>query len=411
MIDPSSPAAPALEASQLRLLDFLRDLVRIPSVNGRDPERPVAERVLDEANEIDLPAELHAADPARPNVLVRWGRGRRAFALIAHLDTVAEGDPGEWSSPPLAPEVRDGRLYGRGAADNKAGIACGLYTLHLLGELQALDPQQHSVIFAGVVDEESGASSPLGVRHLLESGALRAHGAVYTYAGDPVISVGHRGLLRLRLETRGVAVHTGSEAWSRGESGVNAVTGMADLLLELERLELPASPSTGFEHLRPCITPGTRIEGGEFESMVPARARAGADIRLMPGQSAQAVLAAVQEAVDRVLARRPGLAASIEPRVELPAASLPLDHPLVRAAQAATERHTGRPWPARGAGPANEGYMLIEAGIPTLPGFGPYGGNAHAADEWVEIDSLTQTIAIYADVIVQYLSALHGEER
>jgi acetylornithine deacetylase/succinyl-diaminopimelate desuccinylase-like protein len=65
---------------------------------------------------------------------------------------------------------------------------------------------------------------------------------------------------------------------------------------------------------------------------------------------------------------------------------------------------TGEEWAVAGAGPANEGYMFIEAGIPTLCGFGPQGGNAHAPDEYVEVGSLPQTIAMYAGIICDCLN-------
>ena len=76
---------------------------------------------------------------------------------------------------------------------------------------------------------------------------------------------------------------------------------------------------------------------------------------------------------------------------------------LVTIAQAQTKRWAGQPWPVAAAGPANEGYMLIEAGVPTLCGFGPTGDNAHAPDEWLEIASLGTTIAMYCGIIHDYL--------
>ena len=90
---------------------------------------------------------------------------------------------------------------GRGAADNKAGIACSLYTLALLRDLNLIDPARQQVIVAGVVDEESGACSPLGVRYLLDSGALQARGAIYAYTSD-IVCIGHRGLIRLELNAQ-----------------------------------------------------------------------------------------------------------------------------------------------------------------------------------------------------------------
>ena len=153
------------------LTAFLRDLVSIPSVNGRDTEAALAERIQAEANKLGFESRLVALQPERPNVLVTYGTGADRFALISHMDTVAEGDPASWSSPPFAAEVKEGRIIGRGTADNKAGIACSLYTLALLRDLHLIDPARQQVIVAGVVDEESGACSPFGVRHLIDSGS------------------------------------------------------------------------------------------------------------------------------------------------------------------------------------------------------------------------------------------------
>ena len=140
---------------QSDLTAFLRDLVRIPTVNGRDPEEPLALRIQEEANKLGLESHLVALQLERPNILVTYGAGADRFALIAHMDTVAEGDLTVWSSPPFAADVKEGRIIGRGAADNKAGIACGLYTLALLRDLKLIDPVRQQVLVAGVVDEES----------------------------------------------------------------------------------------------------------------------------------------------------------------------------------------------------------------------------------------------------------------
>jgi succinyl-diaminopimelate desuccinylase len=384
------------------LAALLQDLVRLRSVNGRDSEAAVAARLAEEARRLGLQAELADAAAGRPNVLVEWGQGEAGFALIGHMDTVSEGDAAQWTSPPFAAARLGDRLVGRGAADNKAGLACGLYTLALLRDHGALDPAEVRVILAGVVDEESGASSPLGVRYLLDTGRLPVRGAIYTYASD-IVCIGHRGLLRLTLTAQGQAVHTGSEAWSQKSAGVNAVTGLAAVLLRLEQLELPAPAHPAFAGLGCTLTPGTLFSGGEFESIVPATATALVDVRLMPGQDPQSVLGAVQAAIAAEAAARPGLRVSVTVKNSLPAAAIPADHPLALIAQRHAEAATGRPWPIRGAGPANEGYMLIGAGIPTLPGFGPEGGIVHAPDEWVSVPSLAVTVAVYAGVIEEFL--------
>ena len=392
-----------------RVVAFLRDLVRIPSVNGQDSEAAVARRIAQEAEHLGLPARLVAKDEARPNVLVRWGSGSRGFALIGHLDTVAPGQTG-WSHPPFGADLVEGRVYGRGTADNKAGIACGLYTLAILSELALLDPAADSVFLAGVVDEESGASSPLGVRYLLAQNELPVQGAIYTYTSD-IICQGHRGLIRLELEAAGQFIHTGSEAWSRGEGGVNAVTGLAAVLLALEKLRLPTEGLPVFPGLAPTITPGTLMRGGVFESIVPAQAWATVDIRLLPEQDAKQVLALVQALIDVETGRRPGLEITLQVKNNLPGAFIPADHPLIRIAQEHTLAQTGQTWPVALAGPANEGYMLIQAGIPTLCGFGPTGGGAHAPDEWVAVDSLAPTMAMYVGIICDYLRTLSDSRK
>ncbi len=382
---------------------FLGDLVRIPSVNKRDMEVGVAKRILQEAHQLGFDAHLSAKDEQRPNVIVRFGSGKKVFALIGHMDTVAEGDPASWSYPPFEARVQDGLMIGRGAADNKAGIACGLYTLMLLRDMALIDPAECSVILAGVSDEEAGACSPLGVRYLLDSGQLPALGAIYTYTSDTVC-IGHRGLLRLELRAYGQSIHAGLQQWHQNTLGLNAVTALADILLRLEKLKIKLAPYPGFEGLGCTITPGTIFQGGVYESIVPEFARAIVDIRLLPQQESRPVLEAVQDIIQRVEKERPGLRTEVIKMVEIPGAAIPRDHPLTLIAQDYTAALTGQRWSAAGAGPGNEGYMLISAGIPTLCGFGPSGGNPHAPDEWVLLSSLPVTMAMYAGIIHDYLA-------
>ena len=387
------------------VVTLIQDLVRIPSVNGRDFETPVARRVRQEAEDHGLSAKLLGTDENRQNVLVEIGGGKNGFAFIGHMDTVAEGDRDIWDHNPFGGVLSDGKIYGRGTADNKAGIACALFALVLLRDHDLIRQDQMRFVLAGVVDEESGASSPLGVRYLLDEGYLDVNAAIYTYASD-VICIGHRGLLRLRIHTMGEAVHSGSGAWDRGEEGVNAVTGLAAILLRLEELNLEASYHPAFPGLGAKITPGTVISGGDWEGMVPAWAEAIVDIRLMPEQLTNEVLTIIEAIIEDEIALRPGLSVEIEEKTRLPGVAIPEDHNLVNIAKRYTFEVTGNAWKAVGAGPANEGYMLIEAGIPTLCGFGPTGGNAHAVNEWVTVSSLAPTIAMFAGIAQEFLRGI-----
>jgi acetylornithine deacetylase/succinyl-diaminopimelate desuccinylase-like protein len=184
---------------------------------------------------------------------------------------------------------------------------------------------------------------------------------------------------------------------------------LADLLLKLEALKVEAIPPAGFERLGCTITPGTLFKGGSFPSIVPDSAQAIVDIRLLPGQESAVVLERVREQIRTLEAERPRISFEMNVTVDIPGAFIPRDHPLARLAQDHTEAVTGRRWETAGAGPANEGYMLIGAGIPTLCGFGPTGGNPHAPDEWVELQSLPRTVAMFAGIIHDYLNQLKGE--
>ena len=409
MITEISALLRAAEQFQPDLTAFLYDLVRIPSVNGRDPEAPLASCIKEEARKLGLEARLAALQPERPNILVTYGEGADRFALIAHMDTVAEGDEKSWSSPPFSAAVQAGRMIGRGVADNKAGIACGLYTLALLRNLKLIDPTRHQVMVAGVVDEESGANSPLGVRHLLDAGLVQARGAIYAYTSD-IVCIGHRGLLRLELNAYGQSIHAGVAEWHHQDRGANAVTALADLLLKLESLKIPFLAPAGFEHLGFTITPGTIFSGGSFPSIVPDSAKALVDMRLLPGQSSAEVVELVRNKIRDVENERPRISFEMQVIVDIPGAFISRDHPLALLAQDYTQAVTGRRWATAGAGPANEGYMLIGAGIPTLCGFGPSGGNPHAPDEWVEINSLPATVAMFAGIIHDYLNLFKGEQ-
>jgi acetylornithine deacetylase/succinyl-diaminopimelate desuccinylase-like protein len=392
----------AARAQAPHLLSFLQDLVRIPSVNGRETEAAVAQRIFEEAQRLKLDARLVAATSDRPNLVVQWGEGEAGFALIGHMDTVAEGEASLWRYPPFSATLNRGRLYGRGAADNKAGIACGLYAIALIRDLRLLEPDRSRVILACVVDEESGASSPHGMRYLLDHDEVQASGAIYTYASD-TICIGHRGLLRLILRATGQSTHSGSRSWACGAGGTNAVTGLAAILLQLEKLQPAYEPHSAFSGLGFTATP-TMFSGGEFESMVPACAEALVDMRLMPGQLVDDLLGAVKDLIRGETGRRPGLSVTVEVKNRLPAAAIPAGHRLVKVTEEAARTFTGRRWPVAGAGPANEGYMLIEAGIPTICGFGPEGGDVHAPNEWVTLESLPVTTTIYATIVRHYLT-------
>ena len=374
------------------LIALLQTLVQTPSVNGVHPEAAVAAVVAEFAQAHGLAVEVVAHDPARPNVLVRLGPpGEVGLLLVAHTDTVAPGDEAAWTHPPFGGVIEGGRLYGRGAVDNKGGLVAALAALLLL---QA-SPPTRPVLLACVPDEEAGATGTRGIRPLHALGKLGGRGAIYTYPGTDELVLGHRGLYRFRLVARGQAVHSGSLAWQQGQ-GCNAVTGLAELALALEGLRFADQAADLFASYRTVVTP-IILHGGVGPSIVPDLAEAYVDVRLTPSVSRAAVEQAVQALVEATTARRPGLRVEVVPDVYLPPTVIPVDSPIVPAVQAAAQARLGRTPVLTVSGPANESYLLNGYGIPTCI-FGPQGGNAHAADEYIVLDSLFAVAEVYADV-------------
>lgn len=381
---------------------FCAQLVRSPSINGRDSEAGVVEIVARYAQEYSLPLRRIEAASGHPTLLVGPTAGSEVIGeggllLVGHTDTVPEGDPTHWRHPPFGAEIEDGRLYGRGACDNKGGIAAAFFALVALQRAGLLD--QANATLLCVPDEESGATGALGITPVLRTGQLHARGAIYTYPSLHEIPIGHRGLLRLTVTAHGESLHTGSHDWQERSRGANAVLAMAELLLALERLDLNAGlPRSDpvWREWRGVLTPGTTIAGGAGQSIVPDRCSATVDVRLVQGHQPEAVLEQIQDVAAEIAARRERISFAFQVDSALPPTAIPVDAPIVRAVGEACDALLGTQPPLVIAGPANEGYLLNQGNIPTICGFGPVGERAHAPDEYVELASLPLAAALYA---------------
>jgi acetylornithine deacetylase/succinyl-diaminopimelate desuccinylase-like protein len=312
--------------------------------------------------------------------------------LIGHLDTVPPGDELAWTYPPFSGTVVDGRIYGRGAIDTKGGITSALYALAALANSpDALTRGRAQLIC--VPDEESGATGTLGIKYLDREGLLSGLGAIYAYSGDQVI-LGHRGLVRFRLTCKGEAIHTGALEWQNSSAGANAVTGMARLLLALEDIVTPYSTTRYFERFRTLFTPGTVINGGVSINVVPDHCEALVDIRITPEFDLAHIESLLQDCINRINVER--LQFNYELLNYAPAAISDENAPIFSIVEQVIQLVKSITPERAVAGPANEGYLLIERGIPTLCGLGPTGENAHAVNEYVEIQGLVDAASIFA---------------
>jgi succinyl-diaminopimelate desuccinylase len=374
------------------VVDLLRAVVAVPSVSpGMDATSPgegaLGDLVVEWARAEGFATQVQEVHPGRNNVLVDLGlEGLPTVALVTHLDTVPLGNLTERAR---AIAVADGRVYGRGACDAKGSLAAMLAALRVLRERRG--DLKVNVQVAAMADEEHTFHGVLEYirRFTPESRPIAA------IVGEPTrleVVRAHKGVLRFRLETIGRAAHS-----ARPDEGINAIDHMTVVLSAL-RSAFAADPPTPHPLLGGATFTVTQIEGGIAPNVVPERCAVVIDRRLLPGESATAVLTWVDGQLD--LLRRADRQLRVqrdEPFVVDDALETAPEAPIVQAALAARTAVLG-PSSAIGVPFGTDGSKLAaRAGIPTIV-LGPGDiAQAHTADEWIEVEQLVQAVRIYVD--------------
>ena len=350
-------------------------------------------------------------EPVHNIVAVLKGtRPGRRIVLSGHLDTYPAGDAARWTTPAYAPAVRDGRLYGRGAADMKGGIAAAIA---VLASLAADRDWAGEVVLALAGDEESMGRD--GSAFLLETvPEMRGDCCIVTDAGSPaVIRFGEKGMVWLTLTAEGRAAH-GAHV-HRGVNAAEAVMEAARRIIALRDtpVTLPDEVAAAITVAKPVSEPlgGAgeaetlsritvnlgRIAAGTSPNLIPDTAMAGCDIRLPPGVTTAAVIAAARAAI----ADFPGVTLTTdvvwEPTVTPPT------HPMFQALASAAAPILGtRPVLNMRVG-ASDARLFRLAGIPTAV-FGPTPHGMGGGDENVVLAELNAI----ADALVVAVRELAG---
>ena len=385
---------------------FLQRIVRAKSANNFLPstsspdapvEREVAHLTAQELQRSGLSPELIGVSPHRPNVVCHipgTGAIDKTLILTTHMDTV---EPGGYTGDPWGAHIENGRLYGVGAADAKAQIAAMIYAARAIQ--QAGIKLAGKLILAFVVDEESGACSPYGTRYLLEQGVVQGNAAIIGEPGNSKVAIGHRGLYRFRIHIKGEAAHTGQGDRGQTKRGRNAILDMAGLAQALSEYALPGTPSAAFPNRQSILTFPTLIHGGSSINSVPDSCEAYGDARLLPGLSVQSIKDIIRDQLRRLHIET----YQLDDIVAVPAVEIDRESDIVRILVEAVESVTGVKPRAEGAGPACDGWMFVQKGIPTVCGYGVACGGVHGADEWVDLESLRRVTEVYVYTILSYL--------
>lgn len=307
------------------LRDLAADLVRIPSENPPGGESPVAEFVHEWFTEAGIDAELLAEpDPDRLQVGARVGPTDPAgdtVVLNGHLDVVPAGEPDAWSVDPYGGVVEDGRLYGRGSADMKTGVALSMLVARDLAPAIREGDLSGSVVVHAAMGEET--ADP-GTRTLLERGYDGDYGIVLEPTNFRV-ATSTKGLVVYRLTVHGEATHA-----SQPDAGVNAIDAARTVLDAIDGYDADLRDRDG-SLCGGAFATATEIEAGTGSNLavVPDRASLILDRRVLPGESLEAVDAEVEALIDRVADA--GVEAEAT-RIQTYASSeIPVDHPLADA--------------------------------------------------------------------------------
>ncbi|NUT09383.1 MAG: M20/M25/M40 family metallo-hydrolase, partial [Nonomuraea sp.] len=215
------------------VVEFTQALVRIPSTNdparGRQ-ERPAAELVEAKMREWGWDPVVYEAAPGRPNVVavVEGGGGEGPTLMFeGHTDVVTEGDLSTWTVDPFGGEIRDGRLWGRGSADMKSGLAATLYATRAL---QLAGPFPGRIKVCALADEEG---LMIGAHHFVSSGlAADVDGAIVAEPEAGEICAVAKGALRLRVDLTGKMAHG-----AMPQHGRNPIEAVGTLLVALRSLQ------------------------------------------------------------------------------------------------------------------------------------------------------------------------------
>jgi acetylornithine deacetylase len=367
------------------ILTTLADLVAINSINpsyeGGVPESDVAMYVEQFFAARGIETFRQEVLPGRFNVIARLpGRpGARRVILEAHMDTVSVKG---MTIPPFVPEVRDGKLFGRGSCDTKAGLAA---MMHAVADLKANGVTPPCEIWlAAVVDEEYSFQ---GVLRLCQG--LEAAAAIVAEPTELRLVSASKGVLRWRVSTRGVAAHS-----AKPHLGVNAISRMAAVIQAHDR---EGAALAGRVH--PLLGPATlnigMIHGGEQINFVPDRCQIAIDRRLIPGEDPQQIW----EGYAR-------LAAQVGAEAEAPLlADGPLETPVESDVVHTAQRvliSLGLPVAAMGVPFGSDASKLARQGVPSII-YGPGSiDRAHAAVEYVETDQVLTAAAFYRQFITEF---------
>ena len=400
-------AADAIDEAYL--ISLTQALVKIRSVYepGRSSEKEAAEFILSELENLGLKPVREEAAPDRPNIIADWQGSsfdktkHRTLMFEGHTDVVTEGNPETWSTPPFGGQIKDGKLYGRGSADMKGGIAAAMTALKAIKETA---PDLTGRIRFGIVVDEEGLM--LGIKHFINQGwADDVDGAIICEPEENELCLFQKGAMRVAVTFTGRMAH-GAMPYA-GSNPIKALGTFLEDVVKLERSEqtrLGEHPYLGYPWLTPTIIKAPP-KGEAQHNVMPAQAYLALDIRTVPGQAHDVLLADLQTIARTITDETKGLQIDIDCFESRPWTQTPKDDPLVKALEASYPLVFKKVAVFGGVPGATDGTFLHAwANVPVVT-VGPGDRNIpHQKNEFVRLDELIQSAKLYAAAAIYYFA-------
>jgi len=389
--------------------EFLRKLIQ-SETTAEKGELGAAAIISAELGRSDIDCRIDRWDRTRANIIA-WVKsaGHRAALLFAcHLDVVGAGE-GAWEKPAFGAVESDGKIYGRGSADMKGGIAATVTAISRIVDSDTM--LQGDIIFFAAAGEETDSCG--AKRFLSESGGLpELAGVVIPEPTDFEVVTAHRGMLWLEITTKGKAAHG-----STPHLGVNAIISMRYVLDELEkyrRVFLPRCPdlrretqgqaktragAKPHELLGECSMSINTIAGGKALNVVPDKCSIGIDIRTLPGQNHQDIITDLEKIFAKLKAKNPQFDAEVSVLRQVQALETDSRCDFVKDFCSAV--HENR---TKAVGFTTDGPYFASLGAPVVI-FGPGKPElCHKPDEYIKISDVEKAAEYYKNIILKFLT-------
>ena len=382
----------SIEIDNGKLVELLKNLVKIDSVNpslvpGAAGEAEIAEYMREWMVAHGLKTELVDVEPGRTNIVgvLQGTGGGKSLMLNGHIDTVGAD---YMTIDPFDPKVEDGRLYGRGSFDMKGGLVSSMAAVK--GIVDSGEELSGDVVIAGVCDEEFAS---IGTEHLMKD--LRVDAAIIGEPTDFNIQVAHKGFAWIDVITHGFAAHG-----SAYKVGVDAIAKMGHVLIGLEALQ-----SILLEEEHPLVGPGSVhasiIGGGRELSTYPDMCKLEIERRLIPGETREDVETEMQQLLRSLSEGDPKFKADYKITFYRDSMEISPKEEICKLLEEETTKTMGMAPRFVGAAGWMDTQIIYEKGIPAVA-YGPSGDGAHAAVEWVDLESVYKGAQVQAEVIRRF---------